>query len=197
VSAVTAPVRHARWPAADHGMPPATSRHARRPAVARHGASVAPVRRTGRQPASPEAREPSLRLVRSSKAASRSRSRHVGLWMVIMFGVFCASVFGVVALNAMTAAEAVEARDIEARIVANERELSRLVAEVAALEEPARIRMLAEESGMIVAPTTRFLPVQRSLAADAGFAAAFDARALTPLPAAAEPGSGSSSLMRE
>ncbi|MEX0592716.1 MAG: hypothetical protein WD358_07875 [Nitriliruptoraceae bacterium] len=137
-----------------------------------------------------------MRLIRSSKVASRSRSRHVGIWMAIMFGVFCASVFGVVALNAMTAAEAVEARDIEARIVANERQLSRLVAEVAALEEPARIRTLAEESGMIVAPTTRFLPVQRPLPADAGFAAAFDVRASTSVPAAAEPVPGGS-LMRE
>ena len=117
--------------------------------------------------------------------------------MVIMFGVFCASVFGVVALNAMTAAEAVEARDVEARIVANERQLSRLVAEVAALEEPARIRTLAEEAGMIVAPTTRFLPVERPLPADTGFSAAFDVHAAPSMPAGTELGPGGSSLMRE
>lgn len=106
-----------------------------------------------------------LRVVAEPTVAPKRR-RRAGLWLSLSALVFCAAVFGVVALNAMTAAEAVEARQIERTINGNERRLSQLVAEVAALEEPSRVRQLAQEMGLEPNVSLRFLPVDRGLPAD-------------------------------
>lgn len=160
MSAVTAPVRHPRWSG---------------PGQSTAGREAMPGRRTRSGRSSPTAR-PQLRVVSRPSRRVRTQHRHVAAWVAVMAVVFCGAVFGVVALNAMAAAEAVEARQIEASLTAGERRLSNLVAEVAALEEPARIRSLAEEAGMVSASTVRFLPVERPLLADHGFDSVFAQR---------------------
>lgn len=115
-----------------------------------------------------------LRVVAEPSVAPKRR--RAVLWLSLSALVFCAAVFGVVALNAMTAAEAVEAREIERTIGGNERRLSQLVAEVAALEEPSRVRQLAQEMGLEPSGSLRFLPVDRGLPADHSLDLALRAR---------------------
>lgn len=76
------------------------------------------------------------------------------------------AVFGAVTFNAMAADDAVEARQLEARLRAAEVEYSQLLAEVAELESPARIEAAAEELGLVRAEHPRQLYVRRLLPAD-------------------------------
>lgn len=80
--------------------------------------------------------------------------------------ILATAIFGVVALNAMAAASAVEARGLEERVAEGERRYGHLVAEVAALEDPGRVRDAARELGMVEAGSIRYLPVARLLPAD-------------------------------
>ncbi|MDX1657264.1 MAG: hypothetical protein R3343_00445 [Nitriliruptorales bacterium] len=77
-----------------------------------------------------------------------------------------ATVFGAVSLNALAAGDAVAARTLEREVVEAERKYGLLVAEVARLEDPDRVRRAAEKLGMIPADSPRYLLVQRSLPAD-------------------------------
>lgn len=166
MSAITAPVRHVRW-AAPAQVP--TRRNA--PTSSRTAPKY-----------TPDSARPRLRVVGQASTSASVQRRHLAAWVAVMAVVFSGAVFGVVALNAMAAAEAVEAREIESNIAAGERRLNQLVAEVAALEEPARIRSLAEEAGMVSTSTVRFLAVQRPLAADRGFGTVFDQHTVQGIP---------------
>jgi hypothetical protein len=74
-------------------------------------------------------------------------------------------VMGAVSLNALAATDAVELAQLEAEVVEAERSWRTAVADVAALEDPARIRMLAEQMGM--EPTRqRFLVPTQPLPGD-------------------------------
>ena len=77
-----------------------------------------------------------------------------------------ATVFGAVSLNALAAGDAVAARTLERDVADAERRYGLLVAEVARLEDPDRVRRVAEKLGMIPADSPRYLLVQRSLPAD-------------------------------
>lgn len=102
---------------------------------------------------------------RGGAVAKQTRIGVLGHLLVI--GVIAgAGIFGVVALNAMSAATAVEARELEARVAANERLYGQLVAEVSTLADPGRIRELALDQGMVEAGPTRYLQVQRTLPGD-------------------------------
>jgi hypothetical protein len=80
--------------------------------------------------------------------------------------VLGAAVFGTVALNAMAATNAVESRELTARVAEAEREYARLVADVAALEDPARIREAGLELGLVPASGGRHVVLERPLPAD-------------------------------
>ncbi len=124
---------------------------------------------SGRHAQRGEARRPVARTVRaygpaSTRAASRRRSR-TG-YAIVVATILATAIFGVVALNAMAAASAVEARGLEERVAEGERRYGHLVAEVAALEDPGRVRDAARELGMVEAGSIRYLPVARLLPAD-------------------------------
>ncbi len=92
--------------------------------------------------------------------------RHTLAYAVVMVVLLAAAVFGAVALNALAAGAAVEARALESHVAVAERDYARLVAEVAALEDPARVRSAARELGMVAPGPVRHLVLERSLPSD-------------------------------
>ncbi len=102
---------------------------------------------------------------RSGSVSQRGRVGAAG-HLLVMALIAGAGIFGVVALNAMSAATAVETRALEARVAANERHYGQLVAEVSTLADPGRIRALAREQGMVDAGPTRYVQVRRTLPGD-------------------------------
>lgn len=93
-------------------------------------------------------------------------TRHTLAYAVLMIVIFAAAVFGAVALNALAAGSAVEARALEAHVVEAERHYAQLVADVATLEDPARVRAAALELGMVPPGPVRHLTLERSLPVD-------------------------------
>jgi len=77
-----------------------------------------------------------------------------------------AAVFGIVGLNAMAANASVEARALERQVAAAERTYAELVAEVAAKEDPGRIRARALELGLVPSTAARHLVLSRGIDAD-------------------------------
>jgi hypothetical protein len=92
--------------------------------------------------------------------------RHTLAYVLVMIAVVGASVFGAVALNALAAGAAVEARALDAYVNEAERTYAQLVADVASLEDPARIRETALELGLVPAGPAHFVPLERNLPAD-------------------------------
>lgn len=92
--------------------------------------------------------------------------RHTLAYAVVMVLILAAAVFGAVTLNALAAGTSVEARELEAQVDVAEREYARLVAEVATLEDPARVRAAAEELGMVAPGPVRHLTLERNLSGD-------------------------------
>jgi hypothetical protein len=80
--------------------------------------------------------------------------------------VVVAAVFGIVGFKAMAADAAVEARALEAIVAQGEVRYAELVAEVASKEDPARIRMLALDLGLVPSPAARHLILARGIDAD-------------------------------
>lgn len=93
-------------------------------------------------------------------------ARHPLLLTVASLLVFAAAVFGAVTFNALAADEAVLARQLDARLRTAESDYSQLLAEVAALESPARIAAAATELGLVRVDHPRQLHVRRLLPAD-------------------------------
>lgn len=93
-------------------------------------------------------------------------ARHPLLLTVCSLLLVGIAVFGAVTFNALAADEAVHARALEDRLRVAEAEYSQLLAEVAALESPARIAAAAEELGLVQVDHPRQLHVRRLLPAD-------------------------------
>jgi hypothetical protein len=121
--------------------------------------SVLPITRRAARPVPADPRPP-LRVV------PEPRPRHTLAYALVMVLLLGASVFGAVALNALAAAEAVEARALERQVADGERTYARMVAEVAALEDPGRIRTAALELGLVPSGPARHLHLDRNLPAD-------------------------------
>lgn len=96
--------------------------------------------------------------------------RHTLVYALVMIAVVAASVFGAVTLNALAAGASVEARALEAQVSEAERTYAQLVADVASLEDPARIRETALELGLVPPGPARFVPLERNLPADGAVA---------------------------
>lgn len=107
----------------------------------------------------------------------RPRSRHLEVvvprrpvptlvYALLTLVVLSAAVFGTLTLNALAAADAVNTRVLEAQVAEGERVHAQLVADVARLEDPARIRAAAEELGLEPALGGRHLVLDRVLPAD-------------------------------
>jgi hypothetical protein len=118
--------------------------------------TTAPLKRTRTAPADR----------RHLEVVSDPRPRHTLLYALVTIVVLGAAVFGAVSLNALAAASSVEARELEARVAVAEREYAQLVADVAALEDPARIRQAAHDLGLVPAGPGRHVVLDRNLPAD-------------------------------
>lgn len=92
--------------------------------------------------------------------------RHTLAYLLATVLVVAAAVFGAVALNSLAAAASVEARHLDAGVAEAERHYAQLVADVAALEDPARIREAALELGLVPAGPRRHVALERNLPAD-------------------------------
>lgn len=93
-------------------------------------------------------------------------ARHPLLLTVASLLVLGMAVFGAVTFNALAADEAVRARQLDVRLRVAETDYSQLLAEVAALESPARIAAAATELGLVRVEHPRQLRVRRVLPAD-------------------------------
>lgn len=109
---------------------------------------------------------PAARPRRHLRAVPEPRRRHTLLFALLYLVVGAVMVFGTVTVNALAAADAVEAERLEREVVSQERRYASLVAEVARLEDPARIETAAAELGMVRAESPRQLLLDRSLPAD-------------------------------
>lgn len=127
-----------------------------------------------RREAGPARTRPHLRVVREARA------RHTLFFAVAYLLVAAGLVFAAVSLNALAAADAVTSRSLEQEVTAAERTYARLVAEVASLDDPARIRQVAaDQLGMIPAEQVRYLRTVRNLPADGHVAEAVPVGATT------------------
>lgn len=91
--------------------------------------------------------------------------RHPLVFIALYVLIGVAAVMGAVSLNALSVTDAVELSRLEAEVVTAEREWTQAVANVATLEDPARVRLLAEQLGMEPTPQ-RFLVPSQSLPGD-------------------------------
>lgn len=113
------------------------------------------------------------------EVVARRRARHPLLWLIAVIALLGGAVLGAVALNALAAADSVAARELEQQVAEAERHHAWLVAEVARLDAPDRIRQVALlELGMVPADDPRFVVLGRSLPSDN---TADDTRAEDPL----------------
>jgi hypothetical protein len=104
------------------------------------------------------------------RVVQEPRKRHTLLFALVIIAVLAGAVFGTVTLNALAAAQAVESRELEARVADAERSYAQRVADVAALEDPARIRSAALELGLVPAGPGRHVVLARNLPADGAVA---------------------------
>lgn len=118
----------------------------------------APVR--GARPTSAQRARRHLRVV------PEHRARHTLLYTLLYLVVGAVMVFGTVTVNALAAADAVEAERLERAVAVEQQRYVTSVAEVARLEDPARIEAAAAELGMVRAESPRQLVLQRTLPAD-------------------------------
>lgn len=122
--------------------------------------SAIPLQRDRTGPRSGSA--PRLRLV------PPPRKRHTVVFALITVALCGVSVFTTVAVNALAAGDAVRLRELETAVADNERRYAELVAEVAHLEDPARIEAVAvEDLGMVPAESSRFLVIDAQVPEDA------------------------------
>lgn len=103
---------------------------------------------------------------RHLRAVDEPVARHVLAYAVVMIAMFAAAVFGAVTLNALAAGTSVEARALDRHVAEAERVYAQLVADVATLEDPARVRRAALELGMVPPGPVRHLTLERTLPAD-------------------------------
>lgn len=129
--------------------------------------SVSPLRRPPTRPA-PQPARPDLRVVRDP------RRRHTLVYLLAVVLLVGASIFGAVSMDALAAAASVEARTLEAEVTAAERDYAQLVAEVATLEDPGRIRQAATDLGLVPAGPSRLVRLERNLPADGAVAERLD-----------------------
>jgi hypothetical protein len=125
-------------------------------------AVTVPVRRHADAPSRPR-RDRQRRHLRVVQDAPR---RHPALFLALYLALAAGMVLGAVSLNALAAGGAVEARELSRAVVDAERRRGQLIAEVASLEDPSRIRQAAVDVGMIPASQPRYLAPGRILPAD-------------------------------
>ncbi len=119
-----------------------------------------------RRPARPATPAPA-RGERHLRVVRQAKRRHTLAFVLGVLLLTAGVVFAAVSLNALAAGDAVRAADLERQVLDAERRYERLIAQVAELENPARIQQVASEQlGMVPATSPRYLPVSRPLPAD-------------------------------
>lgn len=103
---------------------------------------------------------------RHLEVVGEPQKRHTLLFALVIIAVLGGAVFGTVTLNALAAADAVQARELDRRVGEAERVYAQLVADVAALEDPARIRGAALDLGLVPGGPGRHVQLARNLPAD-------------------------------
>ncbi|HEX9890182.1 MAG TPA: hypothetical protein VGA69_11930 [Nitriliruptorales bacterium] len=110
---------------------------------------------------------PERGIKRHLRVVQEPRVRHTLLFAIGYLLVAAGLVFAAVTLNALAAADSVAARTLDGQVVEAERTYARLVAEVASLDDPGRIReVAADQLGMVPAEGVRYLELARNLPAD-------------------------------
>lgn len=93
--------------------------------------------------------------------------RHTLAYTVVILALTGVVVFTTVAINALAAGDAVRARALENEVADAEQRYGELIAEVAHLEDPARISAVARDDlGMVPPAGAEFLVLDRSLPQD-------------------------------
>jgi hypothetical protein len=92
--------------------------------------------------------------------------RHPIAFLLLYLVTGIAIVLGAVSLNALAAGGAVDAAELNRQVSDAQRHYELMVAEVAQLENPERIRAQAEQMGMIPAENPRYLEPGRELPTD-------------------------------
>lgn len=106
------------------------------------------------------------RVRRHLRVVEEQPHRHPVAFMVAYLVLAGVVVLGAVSLNALAAGDAVEARELTRAVEQAERANGLLVAEVATLEDPARVRQAAATAGLVPADGPRFLEPGRALPSD-------------------------------
>jgi hypothetical protein len=88
------------------------------------------------------------------------------LLSLAVVAVIAVGVFGAVALNALAADAAVQARALEREVAVSEQTYAERIVAVAAKEDPARIRARALELGLVPSVAARHLVLERPIDAD-------------------------------
>lgn len=115
-----------------------------------------------------ERERPQLRVVRNARA------RHTLAYLLAIVVIISAAVFGAVSMNALAAASSVEARNLANQVTEAERGYAYLVAQVASLEDPGRIRQAALDLGLVPSGPARVIQLERHLPVDGAVAAQLD-----------------------
>lgn len=138
------------------------------------GTDLAPLRvREGPWPATGRARGRTATAVQPTEAAHPTRPHlrvvddprpRMLAFAVVTVVVCAAAVFATLVLGALAAEDAVAVRSLRQQVATAERRYERLVADVAALENPARVERVATgELGMVRPKTHRYLLLSRPL----------------------------------
>lgn len=106
------------------------------------------------------------RVRRHLRVVREEPRRHPVVFLALYLVVATLVVLGAVSLNALAAGGAVEARELADQVAQAERDHGHLVAEVARLENPTRIRQAATDAGLVPAQDPRFLEPGRTLPSD-------------------------------
>lgn len=106
------------------------------------------------------------RVRRHLRVVEEQPRRHPMVFLALYLVLAAVVVLGAVSLNALAAGGAVEARELTRAVEQAERANGLLVAEVATLEDPARIREAAAVAGLVPADGPRFLEPGRALPSD-------------------------------
>ena len=116
----------------------------------------------------PQVRRDSGERARGHLRVVRPAPRRHTLLFATLLGLFAAAtIFATVAVSALGAADSVTVRELQREVADAERRYSALVAEVAALEDPARIERIATEEFDMVRPAdARYVVLDRALPGD-------------------------------
>jgi hypothetical protein len=115
------------------------------------------------------------------KVVQRARPVPTLVYALVTLVVLGAAIFGTVTLNALAAGHAVESRALEQRVAEGERAYAQLVADVARLEDPARIREAALDLGLVPSGPSRHLVLDRALPSDGVVTEALPGASADPL----------------